>query len=200
MADVKTCTLCLGEKPISEFYYSYGKHLPRCRECLKNISRDNYNRDPKKKVDLVMKYQKKQYATNPVFKLKVVSATRIRSALKTEKKSERTMDLIGCSPVFLSIWLRLQFLPGMTWDNHGTVWDIDHIIPCAHFKNLDTSEAERRACFNYTNLRPCWLHLNRYVKRDHVIDEYDHTPIMRVVTGAELDDITRELELMELNL
>ena len=40
----------------------------------------------------------------------------------------------------------------MSWDNYGSYWDIDHIIPCASF-NLDNLE-EQKKCFIFTNTRP----------------------------------------------
>ena len=40
----------------------------------------------------------------------------------------------------------------MTWDNHGEIWEIDHIIPCSKF-NL-TEEKQQKECFHYTNLQP----------------------------------------------
>jgi hypothetical protein len=40
----------------------------------------------------------------------------------------------------------------MTWENHGDIWEIDHIQPCSSF-NL-TQEIEQQKCFYYTNLQP----------------------------------------------
>jgi hypothetical protein len=40
----------------------------------------------------------------------------------------------------------------MTWENHGIVWEIDHIKPCASY-NLEDLE-EQKQCFNFTNLQP----------------------------------------------
>jgi hypothetical protein len=40
----------------------------------------------------------------------------------------------------------------MNWDNHGIIWEIDHIKPCASF---DLSDIEQqKQCFHYTNLQP----------------------------------------------
>jgi hypothetical protein len=45
-----------------------------------------------------------------------------------------------------------QFKTEMTWENHGTVWEIDHIIPCSFFDL--TKEEEQQRCYHYTNLQP----------------------------------------------
>jgi 5-methylcytosine-specific restriction endonuclease McrA len=40
----------------------------------------------------------------------------------------------------------------MSWDNYGTYWHIDHIIPCSNFDFSDP--IQQKECFNYTNLQP----------------------------------------------
>ncbi len=40
----------------------------------------------------------------------------------------------------------------MTWESHGTVWHIDHIIPCVSFNLLNEDEIYK--CYNYGNLQP----------------------------------------------
>jgi len=50
------------------------------------------------------------------------------------------------------VYLESKFLPTMTWENHGKLWHIDHIVPCMKFDL--TKEEEQLKCFNYTNLQP----------------------------------------------
>ena len=56
-------------------------------------------------------------------------------------------DAVGCSALELRAHLEKQFVRGMTWHNHGTVWFIDHILPRLTFRD------EARA-FRADNLRP----------------------------------------------
>ena len=42
----------------------------------------------------------------------------------------------------------------MTWENYGSGWQVDHIIPCSVF-NLE-SEGHQKKCFHYSNLQPLW--------------------------------------------
>ena len=74
---------------------------------------------------------------------------RVRSALKSQdvKKTTNTMDLIGCSPEFLTKHLEKQIKPGTKREDYH----VDHIVPCAFF-NL-TNEEEQKMCFHWTNLQ-----------------------------------------------
>lgn len=69
-------------------------------------------------------------------------------------KAFKTAELIGCSVPELRAHLERHFLPGMTWENYGPVWHIDHVRPCASFDLSDPAQQKR--CFHYTNLRPLW--------------------------------------------
>lgn len=77
---------------------------------------------------------------------------RLNSFLKKKERAASTSELVGCSWKFLTAWLEAKFQKGMTWDNYGSVWHIDHIVPCAAFNLTDESQA--RVCFHYTNLQP----------------------------------------------
>jgi len=70
--------------------------------------------------------------------------------------------LIGCSVMSLRHWLELQFRDGMTWTNHGTVWQVDHIKPRFTFDHADP--AQRAICWHYSNLRPLLVSENRWRK------------------------------------
>jgi hypothetical protein len=76
---------------------------------------------------------------------------------KTQRKNNRTIDLLGCSVSFLKGYLEEKFKDGMTWENHGE-WHIDHIKPCASFNLLD--QEDQKKCFHYTNLQPLWAFEN----------------------------------------
>lgn len=67
-------------------------------------------------------------------------------------KSVRHSDLIGCSPSQFRTHLESKFKRGMTWENYGTYWHVDHILPCASFDQ--TNPAHRAACWHWTNLQP----------------------------------------------
>ena len=82
-------------------------------------------------------------------------------------KSRRSWEvLVGYTVEDLFRHLERQFLHGMTWDNRGKVWEIDHIIPASSFVVSGPDCPEFKACWALTNLRPLWANENRK-KRDN---------------------------------
>lgn len=71
---------------------------------------------------------------------------------RSGEKEGTVGELLGCPVVWLEAWLESLFKPGMSWENYGPVWHIDHIKPCAAF-NL-TDPEQQRICFHWTNLQP----------------------------------------------
>lgn len=75
------------------------------------------------------------------------------------KKFWRTFTLLGCDIHTLLRHLESQFKHGMTHDNYGALWEVDHIRPCSSFDLK--REDHQRQCFHYTNLQPLLIPHNR---------------------------------------
>lgn len=69
----------------------------------------------------------------------------------------KTTAILGAGPEVVKKWIEDQFKAGMTWENHGTVWHIDHIIPLACAK----SEEEAYKLLHFSNLQPLWAKENQ---------------------------------------
>jgi hypothetical protein len=69
-----------------------------------------------------------------------------------KNKTDTTLEYIGCSAFELKEYLEKKFYKEMNWENHGIIWEIDHIKPVNMF-NLENEE-ERKLAFHYTNLQP----------------------------------------------
>ena len=106
-------------------------------------------------------YRKNRYNNDPQFKLRVILGTRLNEVLKKSKtnKESNIIKLLGCSLEEVKIHLEKQFKEGMSWDNHGFYWEVDHIIPCDSFNMQDVEQ--QKLCFNYTNLQPLTKTQNR---------------------------------------
>lgn len=83
---------------------------------------------------------------------------RIRSAIGKELrlcgKSKPTFDLLGYSKDELIAHLESKFMFGMTWNNYGSQWHIDHVVPVSTFGLMNESKAKR--CWRLDNLQPRW--------------------------------------------
>ena len=129
------------------------------KEHLKNYLKEyDKNRTPeqkkKKKISL-----RKKLKNNISFKLATNIRRRILLALKGTYKSSNSLKLTG-APSWEFIWKHLEstFKPGMTKENHGRVWHMDHILPCASFDF--TKPEEQFKCFHYSNLQALFVHEN----------------------------------------
>ena len=88
--------------------------------------------------------------TDPQYKMSVVLRNRLRK-FYTGGGAGMT-ELVGISFKDFQRWIEHQFTFDMTWENHGGMWHIDHVVPCALFNLLD--QKEREVCFHWTNMRP----------------------------------------------
>jgi hypothetical protein len=94
-----------------------------------------------------------RYKNNPMHKLMHINRIYLDQLIKRTKylKIGSCKEYLGADPTLVKEYIKKQFQPGMTWDNHGK-WHIDHIIPLSSAKN----EQELKQLFHYTNLQPLW--------------------------------------------
>jgi hypothetical protein len=105
------------------------------------------------------KYIRHKLKTDIQFRLAMNLRTRLYTFLKGTRKTARTVQLLGCSFAELQQHLESQFTPKMSWENYGTFWEIDHIIPMSLF-DLTLAEHQHAAC-HWTNLQPLPASENR---------------------------------------
>jgi hypothetical protein len=100
---------------------------------------------------------------DPGFKLAQNCRNKIRKLLRNNLSSFKLLD---CSKEFLIEWLKYSFTDEMNFENYGTCWHVDHVIPCARF-NLE-NEDDIKFCFRWTNLQPLYANKN-LEKKDKII-------------------------------
>ena len=94
--------------------------------------------------------------------------TRIHNVLKSNKTSS-TIELIGCDKCLLVNWIESQFDDRMSWDNYGSYWHLDHVIPLALF-DLTNTQAQYMAC-HWSNCKPLEASKN-ISKSDNLVIDY----------------------------
>lgn len=105
-------------------------------------------------------YHKKRWQSDPEYRIQKTLRNRLKDKLcgRDRCNAETRQKLCGCSMGFLKKYLESQFVDGMSWENYGMVWHIDHITPCAAFDL--TKKSQQRKCFHFSNLRPLWAKEN----------------------------------------
>ena len=129
-----------------------------------------------------------RFKNDPIARLKRNARTRIAYALKSS--SYRSLKLIDCDILFLKKWLEFNFTENMSFENYGSYWHVDHVIPCALF-NLEHEE-EIRNCFRWTNLQPLEAHENMSksdnINKKEVISHYKKVKEFATLHKITLND------------
>jgi hypothetical protein len=92
----------------------------------------------------------------------------INSSLRKGIKAGRSWELLlGYTVDQLKRHMEKQFSPGMTWENYGKHWEIDHNLPVSAFNFEKPEDLDFRRCWALKNLRPLEKFENR-CKHDKV--------------------------------
>lgn len=98
---------------------------------------------------------RQRYATDIEYKVKIIHRNRISAAIFSFKHDMPVVDyesFLGCSWTIFISWMEYLFDDGMTWNNYGEKWHIDHVLPLNNFNLL--LERDRRISFHWTNMQP----------------------------------------------
>lgn len=172
----RVCAVCNEWKTENECYKFKTKRLiSRCIECFR-IYQKNHRKELKMDEERYIKYKKMKSEfnkTNTHAKISGNLRRRMRSIVSANVTDKTSFKLVGIDVSGLKRYLESKFQEGMTWDNYGTGWHIDHIIPCAAFDL--TRKDEQLRCFNYHNLQPLWSEEN-LIKGD----KYVFNPVLEI--------------------
>ena len=168
----KTCKKCLNEldkiRKKNQRQKKAENFLAKCEKCNEEKVLNDFTKLKKfykKKICLscypdFLREQKTEWCrnerlTNINYRLKKSLAARLRNVLN---KNDTTMNYIGCNIQYLREWFEYNFTSEMNWENYGSFWSIDHIIPVCKFDL--TIEDEKLKCWNWSNLMPVTIKYN----------------------------------------
>ena len=152
------CEKCQEEKALK--YFAKLKKFYKKKICLSCY--------PKFLTEQKTEWCKNEHNTNMNYRIKKSLAARLRSVIV---KNNSTMNYIGCNIQYLREWFEYNFTSEMNWDNYGSYWSIDHIIPVCKFDL--TLEDEKLKCCNWTNLMPVTIKFNSS-KKEIDMDQIDY--------------------------
>ena len=121
--------------------------------------------------DIINEKYRKRLKNDENLRLKKNLRKRLHTCIKKDKP---TMKYIGCDLEFLKKWLSYNFKEGMSFENYGPYWHMDHVIPCSKF-NFE-NEDDIYNSFIWYNLQPLESTLNMSkhdkINSDEFINHY----------------------------
>jgi len=170
----RICPACKKDVPIERFNLKSGSERePRCGKC--SYAMKDHGKRRKMRIrwlnerggrEFLKRYcelykprrnqRNKERRKNDInYRITMNARCRIYDILNQNGLStDRKIELLGTDIAMYTEWLEYQFCDGMTWDNYGTYWHIDHVRPCASFKFASIDDPCIFECFNWKNTRP----------------------------------------------
>lgn len=173
----KICIKCQQDLPYSSFHKqsnSPDKYAYACKKCKSNYRKEHYQKNKFKQLEINKlwaknnaeknrqtrtKRAKRRYNEDPQHRLMHNVRKRISQGIRRGQKAGSAINDMGCTVIELMQHLETMFKPGMTWENYGKHWEVDHIIPLSTF-DLTNREQFLKAC-NFINLQPLEANLNK---------------------------------------
>lgn len=144
-----------------EYYLRKKGAIKHYRERNKSKISDQNSRWHRKNRERVRErkreYNRRRYK-NPHNRIESNIRRRIGKLLRGTLKPDHSEALLGCCFEEFMNYITAQFKSGMSMENYGRKWHIDHIMPCSAFDMSDEDQVRR--CFHFTNLRPMWAKAN----------------------------------------
>lgn len=139
-----------------------GRYIRDCKKCRSDDFKIYYNN-----LDGdIKRTRKRQYYRNSIQLNLWRSILKAYLFRRSEKKIAQTIESLGYSSLQLRNHLESKFDENMNWDNYGTYWHVDHIIPISIFKEDTPIAIVNSLC----NLRPFEKYAN-FQKGDKLDEE-----------------------------
>jgi hypothetical protein len=141
-------------KEVSKEYYSKNKEKINHKRRGSKKSLEYYHKNKTSILPKTYKYRSDRLKKDVLYKLIHSIRVLIRLSLsrKFTTKSKKTIEILGCSFEEFKIHLESKFDDKMNWENQGTYWHMDHIIPIS---SAQTEEDVYRLN-HYTNFQPLY--------------------------------------------
>jgi len=184
------CHHCKETLDISKFStHLLAKRAYKCKECDKRLSQEWYNsnkpriareaheryhsltpEENERRKEVRRKYQAEKRASDPVFKLRNNMGKAIRRSL--EGAEPGVFRHLPYTPSELRNHLAAHLKPGMTMENYGSAWEVDHYIPINVFRCKRPEDKRFRICWSLDNLYPLESAINS--RKSGTIPSFDY--------------------------
>jgi len=173
------CNDCVKAK--NRAYYEQKKADIAAKHAIRRAERTPVNMgavDQRREADFTKRYNARRGSVNankrerlqkdPQYRAVTVVETQLRRALADPEADFASK--VGLSQTKFREWIMYQWAPEMSWDNYGTYWNYDHVIPKSAYDFRIPAQVE--ACNRWTNWRPvvCAENSRKSVKRDAALE------------------------------
>ena len=135
-----------------KIYNKQKEYVERNKEKIREYLKE-YNKINKTHInDIKNEYHKNKRHSDANIRLKDNVSSAVRKILSSRKNNRRVEELIGYKISELKEHIEKQLPKEWNWENYGSEWSIDHIIPLRVFNFFD--ETEIKKCWDLRNLRP----------------------------------------------
>lgn len=135
-------------------------HLNHAKERALYNNKNKERRSKRRKEYLKSKLQ------DPCFCLSNRTTQVLSKALRLNISCENWDTYFSYSYLQLCQHLESLFTPEMNWDNYGSYWEIDHIIPKNQFNYNNVNDKQYKICWSLANLRPLTIIENQRRPKD----------------------------------
>jgi hypothetical protein len=180
---MRVCSRCREKKEIEEFHVCRANkdglnyHCKVCERKRKKRERstpvgkekarqrwNKYYRENKEKINAYnTEYRRRRRIEDPVFRLRRNTTKMIYKALNRQGMSRGGESFVKHLPYTLDemkIHLETKFDENMSWNNYGSYWTLDHIIPQAALPYDSYDHPNFRKCWSLDNLQPLTVEEN----------------------------------------
>lgn len=137
----------------------HGKYYKNNKKVLLEYNKNYYNANKEAILLLIHVYQSKKYRDEIEFRIVKNLRNRLRIAVKNNQKVGSAVRDLGCSITEFKQYIESKFYDNMSWDNYGSIWELDHI---RELHTFDLSAREQLLiAVHYTNLQPLTIEDHR---------------------------------------
>ena len=152
----KLCQMCRDDINLRncEYYCEHKQYKFQCKICKGSTICEHFNQ------------RHECLVCSPEYYLQRLTLRRIQKVLNLPSTNGINAEsFLGCTLKHFKEYIELTFKPGMTWQNFGNLWEIDHRIPLK-YNNPTVNEVVQR--FHYTNTQALYttenqIKGNRYI-------------------------------------
>lgn len=114
-----------------------------------------WKKENPEKVRKAKKTQYERYKNDPAFVISGSISNALRYSLgKGIKANKKLEEMVDFTVAQLKKHLEKQFRSGMSWENYGSFWHIDHKIPIKAFNFTSPDHIDFKRCWALENLQP----------------------------------------------